>query len=273
MVFRNFLFFIFTLYSCEAKGIVLTKYPPSKVNVGSSQIISWTSPIKLDAVSIDLYQKGQFKQNLGNTNQNLNNFKWDVGYNSDLGDSYLIKVTGKSNINGTAWVNTPTFSIVLDDLSAGNISIITIVGIIFILLLCVCCNFSKRKRVKGQLNVPFNQQSIPVAQPTAATYPPNMIHQPTAATYPPTIVVEPQRQGYSGSSVAGAAAGGFVTGMIVDEIVHSSGHHHHHNHNSDFGGGGFFGDNNSGGGGDSSYGFFSDTDNSGGGGDSSGGFF
>ena len=73
MVFRNILFLIFTLYSCESNGIVLTQYPPSKVDIGSSQIISWKSPVVLDSVSIDLYQRSQFKQNLGQTNQNLNN--------------------------------------------------------------------------------------------------------------------------------------------------------------------------------------------------------
>ena len=78
MVFRNILFLIFTLYSCESNGIILTQYPPSKVDIGSSQIISWKSPVVLDSVSIDLYQRSQFKQNLGQTNQNLNNFSYNV---------------------------------------------------------------------------------------------------------------------------------------------------------------------------------------------------
>lgn len=279
MIFRNFLFFIFGLISCNSQGIVITQYPPSKVNIDSSQIISWKSPIKLDSVSIDLYQRRQFKQNLGSTNQNLNNFKWDVSRNCDLGDEYFIKITGKSHINGTAWVNTPNFSIVLDGMTAGTISIITIVGVIVLLLFCVygCKNNNKRKSILGDLNSPLAQEGIPVAQPTAATYPPTVVHnQPAAATYPPTVIVQPQRQGYSGNSVAGAAVGGFATGVLVDEMIHSGGHHRHHHNNqySDFGGGSFFGNNNSGGG-DSSWGFFSDTDNTsgGGGGDDSGGFF
>ena len=269
MVFRNILFLIFTLYRCESNGIILTQYPPSKVDIGSSQIISWKSPVVLDSVSIDLYQRSQFKQNLGQTNQNLNNFRWDVSSHAELGDSYFIKITGKSNINGTAWVNTPTFSIVINGMTTGTISLITIVSIIGILFLCVCCNTNNKKYPRSPtLNQPFVANNIPVAQPTNGTY-------PAAATYPPTVVVQPQTRGYSGSSVAGAAAGGFVAGIITDEIVHDNGHHHHHN--SDFGSGSFFDGNNSGGGGsDSSWGFFSDTNNDltgGGGGDSSGGFF
>lgn len=275
MVFRNILFLIFTLYSCESNGIVLTQYPPSKVDIGSSQIISWKSPVVLDSVSIDLYQRSQFKQNLGQTNQNLNNFKWNVSPHSDLGDSYFIKITGKSNINGTAWVNTPTFSIVLNGMTSGTISIITIVSIIGILVLCVCCNTNNKKYSRlGNLNQPFVDNNIPVARATNGTYPTAVVHQPSAATYPPTVVVQPETRGYSGSSVAGAAAGGFAAGVIVDEMIHSGRHHHHHN--SDFGGGGFFdGNNSAGGGGDSSWGFFSDSNNDSGsgGGDSSGGFF
>ena len=282
MIFRNFLFFIFGLISCNSQGIIITQYPPSKVNIDSSQVISWKSPIKLDSVSIDLYQRKQFKQNLGNTNQNLNNFKWDVSRNCDLGDEYYIKITGKSHINGTAWVNTPKFSIVLDGITAGTISIITIVGIIVLLILCVyACNKKKnrRKSILGDLNSPLAHPGIPVAQPAATTYPPTLVHhQPSATTYPPTVIIQPQRPSYSRGSVTGAAAGGLVTGIVVDELIHRGGHRHHHqtNHRSDFGGGSFFGEDNSGGdASDSSWGFFSDTDNSSGGGagDNSGGFY
>jgi hypothetical protein len=281
MIFRNFLFFIFGLISCNSQGIVITQYPPSKVNIDSSQVISWKSPVKLDSVSIDLYQRKQFKQNLGKTNQNLNNFKWDVSRNCDLGDEYYIKITGKSHINGTAWVNTPNFSIVLDGMTSGTISIITVVGVIVLLLSCVCAcsKTNKRKSILGDLNSPLAHQGIPVGQPTATTYPPNIVHhQPAAATYPPTVILQPQRQSYSRGSVAGAAVGGIVTGIVVDEVIHRGGHRHHHhtNHDYDFGGGRFFGEDNSrGDASDSSWGFFSDTDSNsgGGGGDNSGGFY
>ncbi len=247
-----------------SKGIEITQYPDSSIERGSTQIISWTSPVKLDSVSIDLYQMSNFKKNLGRTNQQLNNFNWKVSGNAPLGDEYYIKITGKSDINGTAWANTPTFSII----SNGTNAVVIVILIIGVILVCsgisICCKRNTSGPIIGNLNQPLPTQQIPVAQPTAATYP------PPVSTYPPQVVVASQRQGYSGGSVAGAAVGGFAAGVVVDEIMHSGGHHHHHHHsNNDFGSGSFFGGGDSGG--DSSYGFFSD--DSGGGGDNSGGFF
>ena len=40
----------------NSQGITITQSPDSETEQGSTQIISWTSPIKLDEITIDLYQ-------------------------------------------------------------------------------------------------------------------------------------------------------------------------------------------------------------------------
>lgn len=249
LTLRKIILLLSFLNTIDAQGIVITKYPDLKTQRDSTQIISWSSPVRLNKVSIDLYQHSTMRQRLGQTNVQLNNFQWEVSSDATIGSDYFIKITGISTINGTAWANTPTFSIVYSktENTTGLFITLIILGAVIVSMIWVCC-------YKNNLQPPLHTHLVP-CQSGYQSYSTNI---PTAtvanvANGPiPIVLTNPVSQsGYSGRSVAAAGAGGFLGGMMVDEMLHSN-HHHTGNSNTDFGGG-FFGG--GGGGGDSSGGF------------------
>jgi len=261
---KNILIVLAFINTIDAQGIQITQYPGPSIVRGSNQIISWSSPIKLDQITIDLYQNNAMRERLGQTSQSISNYNWKVSNTAPNGINYFIKITGLSHVNGTAWANTPTFSIV--NSSTPNIVKIIVFVLVAILIGCLFSTSCKKNTNYDQsLTAPFAKQ-YPTATPVAGTQ--------GGTNVLPVVTPNPmyQQRGYSGGTVAAAGAGGFLGGVMVDEMLHS--HHTSNNNNtSDFGGGIFGG---GGGGGNSSGGFFGGGGGGvggGDGGDSSGGFF
>ena len=220
MYYRSLLYGLLTM----VMGLKFTQYPPSVVYPSSTQVIAWTSPVHLDSVAIDLYQNSVYKQRLGQTNQKATLFNWHVSDTAHTGKYYFVKVTGISNSNGTAWANSPLFSI---ELSQSQQRTGYIVGGILILFILVCCVYFMRRN-----RTVYNKQ---LTTPFAATYPPQAVPINPMNNNPP--IYYRQQQGYSGTAVAGGVAAGVISGIVLDEAIHSGRHHH----SSNFGGGEFGG--------------------------------
>ena len=224
------------IQSVHSLGITLTQYPSSTVYLESDQIISWKSPIHLDQVTIDLYQHSNKLQTLGQTNQQVSQFKWHVSDESALGGDFFVRVTGISNMNGTAWVNSPAFSIALNH--SQRVGMYVILGIFALLVILGCLYCSRKKQYRHvEYTSPFVSNTV-AGMPPSVCVPPPMNPVANTPVVHATPIYTGGNNGYSRSTVAGAAAAGVMGGIILDEAMHSGRHHHH---TIDFGGGTFGG--------------------------------
>ena len=71
---KNILIVLAFINTIDAQGIQITQYPGPSIVRGSNQIISWSSPIKLDQITIDLYQNNAMRERLGQTSQSISNY-------------------------------------------------------------------------------------------------------------------------------------------------------------------------------------------------------
>ena len=197
--------------------MTLTEYPSSSVEMNSHQDIAWKTEVHLDLITVNINRNGKMIKTLAQTNQEATKYTWIVS-NIQLGDGYNIRVIGKSNINGTSYVDSPPFTIK----QSMSTIIITIIIVVIVILICIgVCLGQRRNRYRQSIQP---QSGWPVPYGTAVPVNPTVGSQ-----YPSAVYAEQSR----GSNM-GSIATGFAGGMIFDRILESGGGHHSHNDSNGF---------------------------------------
>lgn len=128
---------------------------------------------------------------------------------------------------------------------------VTIVTVIVIMscVACICCALGVKRYRQYYYPAAGAAPQYAVLEPGAAYQAQPVYAQPVYGqpvygqpVYGQPVYSQPAyNPGYSGSTVAGAGAAGFVGGMLFESMLSNNNHHHHHHHGGGWGNGDRFG--------------------------------